>query len=1167
MALALVTIDDKFTLEKGRVFISGTQALVRAALMQHQRDTAAGLHTAGFISGYRGSPLGGLDLQLGRLKKLLAENEITFEPGLNEDLAATAVWGAQQANALPGATHDGVFGMWYGKGPGVDRSGDAIKHANNAGTSANGGVLAVFGDDHPGKSSTIAHQSEQAMVAFNIPVLYPSTVQEYIDFALLGWAMSRYCGLWIGFKCVNETVENTATVDVNPDRLNITLPPTDGNDINIKVRYAPQDDDVVLQRYRLPRVAAFAAANPVDRITHGEAGAGLGIVTSGKAWLDVSQALASIGIDDARARELGVAVYKVGLVWPLQDDGLRNFAKGSQELLFVEEKRAFIEPQAATALYHLPDAERPQIGGKTTPDGEPLLPSDIQLDALSVARAILNRLAALGRVDAALQARADATFADGDVAQSAQGAPLVRTPFFCSGCPHNRSTKIPEGSMAGSGIGCHGMATLFMSNTLAATQMGAEGANWIGMSRYTETPHLFQNLGDGTYSHSGLLAIRAAVNAEVNITYKILFNDAVAMTGGQQVEGQLTVDQVARQIAAEGVEHIAIITDEPNKYHRGYRFPDGAGVHDRAELDLIQRQMRDVSGVTAIIYDQTCAAEKRRRRKRGAFPNPSKRAFINESVCEGCGDCSVKANCVSIQPKDTPLGRKRLIDQSSCNKDFSCVEGFCPSFVTVNGAEPRKAVTHSANGPMTFDLPEPAAPALDSEFNILINGIGGTGVVTIGAVLGMASHMEGNSVSIYDMTGLSQKGGTVFSHLRLAPGKREIAGARIGAAQADLMLGCDLVVSASKESLSACRPGTAHAVVNVALIPTGAFQLNPDISLEVNPLQDRIRNTVGHNRTLTVDANGLARTLLGDTIGANMFMVGYALQSGLVPIGIAAIEQAIRLNGVAVDLNISALNLGRLAAHDPAASARLLDDASGTSEDSGAEVPTLDELIADRTRRLTDYQNSAYAARYTNLLAKLRTAEQALSGSPDTLTTAAARYLYKVMAYKDEYEVARLYTDGAFEKALAESFEPGYQLQFHLAPPWFAGRDPSSGLPAKRTFGDWILPAFRVLASLRTLRGGAFDVFGMSAERREERHIRDAYMTLLDRLARELTSENHAIAVELAEVPERIRGYGHVKQQHIHRANEARTALMEQFAVPPVPTSGKVVAERQVEMV
>ena len=1158
MQLADVSLDDKFTLERGRVLISGTQAMVRAALMQRARDAAAGLNTAGYISGYRGSPLGGLDLQLERAQALLATSDITFEPGLNEDLAATAVWGTQQANALPGAKYDGVFGMWYGKGPGVDRSGDALKHANNAGSSEHGGVLAVFGDDHPGKSSTLAHQSEQGLVGFSMPILYPATLQEYLDYALYGWAMSRFSGLWSGFKCVNETVENTATVDIDRDRVQIVIPEFDDPaPYHIKMRYAPMEDDVILLRRRLPRVRAFAAANGLDRVALGDAHANFGIVTSGKAYLDVMQGLSALGIDDQRARELGLAVYKIGLTWPIEPDGLRAFARGKRELLFVEEKRAFMEPQAAHILYHLPQSERPEISGKQAPSGEPLMQSDMQLEPSQVARVLVHRMSSCGMADDSLRARAASLEQSAQDAAGTSGSSLVRTPFYCSGCPHNRSTKLPEGSIAASGIGCHGIATILNpETTVTGTHMGAEGSNWIGMSKYTETKHLFQNLGDGTYSHSGLLAIRAAVNANVNITYKILFNDAVAMTGGQAVEGNLKVDQIARQVAAEGVQHIAIVSDEPEKYHRGIKFPEGAGIHHRTELDKVQRDMRDTAGVTAIIYDQTCAAEKRRRRKRGSFPNPDRRPFINERVCEGCGDCSVKANCVSIQPLDTVLGRKRKIDQSSCNKDYSCIEGFCPSFVTVHGAEPKRATPMLQQADFAAGLPAPALANIDGTFNILINGVGGTGVVTVGAVLGMAAHLESKTTSIYDMTGLSQKGGAVFSHLRLAPSGTEITGPRIGAASADLLLGCDLVVSGGKESLSACVPGVTRAVVNAHLTPTGAFQSNPDLLMQANPIENLLRQRIGADRMHSIDASSIAQTLLGDTIGANMFMVGYALQLGYLPVSLVAIERAIGLNGVAVKLNNDALSLGRLAAHDPAACAKLL----SSDADEERPDPSVDELIEQRAGWLTDYQSAAYAQQYVKLVSSVRDAEKNLAVGSDALTRAVIRYLYKVMAYKDEYEVARLYTDGTFEQALKDQFEEGYTVSFHLAPPMFARRDPSTGLPAKREYGAWMMGAFKFLASMRKFRGSALDVFGMTAERRRERQLRDDYMQLLERLVGELRAANHAVAVELAEVPERIRGFGHVKEQHVTRAKQIEAELLAKFANPQAVTREKKAA-------
>jgi indolepyruvate ferredoxin oxidoreductase len=878
MTLAAVSLDDKYTLESGRVYLSGVQAMVRLPMMQRQRDRAAGLETAGFISGYRGSPLGGYDLNLWRARRFLANNDIRFEPGINEDLAATAVWGSQQLNVLPGAKYDGVFAIWYGKGPGLDRSGDPIKHGNFAGASPHGGVLVMVGDDHGAKSSSLAHQSDHAFIHFGMPVFNPATVQDYLDLGLYGWALSRYSGCWVGFKCVTETVDSSASVSVDPERVEIKIPedfemPEGG--LNMRWPDSPLAQEERLFRHRLRAVEAFARANRLDRVTIDGPRRRLGIVTSGKAYLDVRQALDELGLGEAEAAELGLSVYKVAMPWPLEPEGLRRFAQGLEEIVVVEEKRPVIEDQVAKLLYNL-DGERPRLVGKGDERGAPLLPVDGELTPAGVARAIGGRLLRLAPTPE-LERRVKELPPDLTLPPWGGGPAdsLVRLPYFCSGCPHNTSTNVPEGSLAMAGIGCHSMAIWMPErHTLFFSQMGGEGVPWIGQAPFTETKHIFQNLGDGTYYHSGLLAIRASVAAGVNITYKILFNDAVAMTGGQPVEGQITVPEIARQVEAEGVKRIVVVSDEPDKYPPGAGFPARATFHHRDELDRLQRELRQWPGVSALIYDQTCAAEKRRRRKRGEYPDPPRRMFINDAVCEGCGDCSVQANCVSIEPVETEFGRKRRINQSSCNKDYSCLRGFCPSFVTVHGGAPRK-LSGSAGGKAGAEsklfaaLPLPQVADASSPYGVLVTGIGGTGVITVGALLGMAAHLEGKGCSVLDMTGLSQKNGAVATHIRIADNSEDLHSVRIASRGADLLLGCDIVVASGAEALSRVAPGRAHAVINSHLLPTPAFQTNPDLELSAEGMKRAIREAAGENRSDFVDATGLATAMASPSSAAS----------------------------------------------------------------------------------------------------------------------------------------------------------------------------------------------------------------------------------------------------------------------------------------------------------
>jgi indolepyruvate ferredoxin oxidoreductase len=1147
MALAAVTLDDKYILDSGRIYLTGIQALVRLPMMQRRRDAAAGLNTAGFISGYRGSPLGGLDQNLWQAKRFLAKHHIRFEPGINEDLAATAVWGSQQTNLFPGAKYDGVFAMWYGKGPGVDRTGDVFKHANATGTAPRGGVLALAGDDHAAKSSTLPHQSEYAFIDASIPVLNPAGVQDILDLGLYGWALSRFSGLWVGFKAIAETMDNSASVHIDPERVKIVLPedfamPPGG----LNIRW-PDHNALEMERrlrqWKLPAALAFARANRLDRIVLDSPRPRLGILASGKSYLDVRQALADLGIDEAQAAAIGLRLYKVALTWPLEPEGIRRFAQGLEEILVVEEKRPVIEQQLKDALYDM--AARPRVVGKRDERGAPLLAETGELDPMQVARAIAQRVTRFHTTPRIAERIAFLAAKERQL-QNAK-APIERIPYFCSGCPHNTSTRVPEGSRATAGIGCHYMAIWMDRETATYTQMGGEGVPWIGQAPFTETPHIFANLGDGTYYHSGILAIRAAIAAGVNITYKILYNDAVAMTGGQPIEGHLTVPQIAQQVAAEGVKRIVVVSDEPEKYPANAGFPAGIDIFHREKLDEVQRNLREQTGVTVLIYDQTCAAEKRRRRKRGQFPDPPKRVFINELVCEGCGDCSRASNCLSVVPVETEFGRKRAIDQSSCNKDFSCVEGFCPSFVTVHGGQVRK---HHApeNREEIPALPEPQAPRLDRPYDILVAGVGGTGVVTIGALLGMAAHLEGKGCSVLDMTGLAQKGGAVLSHIRIAAAPEDIHSARITTGGASLLLGCDIIVAAAPDGLARLREGASHAIINHHETITGAFTRNPDLVFPQRDLAQQIATAVGPENADFIDATRLATALLGDSIASNLFLLGYAYQKGLVPVAAEAIERAIELNAVAVGFNHRAFRWGRWAALDRVAVERI---AAPNAEPSERLSQTLDEVIARRVDFLTHYQNAAYAARYQRLARRAERAEREKASGGSAFAEAVARNLFKLMAYKDEYEVARLYTDGTFLRTLNRQFEGDFTLEFHLAPPLLAERDSATGHLKKRRYGTWMLRAFALLARLKFLRGTPLDIFGRSEERRTERRLITEYEAMIDELIAGLNRDNHALAVELASIPAQIRGFGHVKTANLAAARAKQEKLLASFRSPP----------------
>jgi len=1144
-----VALDDKYDLTKDRVFITGTQAVIRLLLMQRERDRRAGLNTAGFVSGYRGSPIGGLDQNLFRAKKWLDQHEIVFQPGLNEELAATAIWGTQQAELRGDGKYDGVFGVWYGKGPGVDRSGDVFRHANMAGSSKYGGVLALMGDDHTAESSTVAHQSEFHFVDVMIPILNPAGVQEIIDYGLYGFAMSRFCGSWVAFKCVKDNIESTASVDGSLDRVKIVTPddfvmPPGG--LNIRTRDGFLDLEARLHDYKRDAMLAFVRANNLNRIIlSGGRQPKIGVITVGKSYLDVRQAMDELGLDEVKANDMGLRLYKVACPWPLSQRELLDFAQGLDTIIVVEEKRSLIEVQVREELYGT--ANQPVCIGKKDEEGRWLFPVKGALDPNDIAVALGERLLRYhrndelaGRVRRLKEAQA-VLAATNDIA--------TRTPHFCSGCPHNTSTKVPEGARAYAGIGCHFMAQWMDRSTEGYTQMGGEGANWIGESHFSTRKHVFQNLGDGTYNHSGSLALRWAIHTKTTVTYKILFNDAVAMTGGQKHEGGLTVDMIARQVRAEGVERIALVTDEPDKYPASIQWPSGMTKHHRDDLEAVQRELATVPGVSVLIYDQTCASEKRRRRKRGEFADPDKRVIINDLVCEACGDCSVQSNCVAVQPVETEFGRKRQIDQSNCNKDFSCVNGFCPSFVTVHGAQPRKAkpATAATDGASAVELPDPKIPAIDQTFNVIVTGIGGTGVVTIGAILGMAAHLEGKGMGMIDMAGLAQKGGAVYSHVRLANRQEDIHAIRVTAGTAHLVLGCDLVVTGTKKVLASVKQGQTALVVNTAEVMPGDFTRNADFSLPAERIKRAITAAAGRDGVSFVEATAIATGLLGNAIAANMFMLGYAYQTGRVPLSAAAIRRAIELNGEAVKMNLDAFDWGRRAAAEPERIAALMGELKAPTP-SRELSQTLDELIARRVAFLTDYQNAGYAERYRAQVERVRQAEEKAVANATGLTEAVARSLFKLMAYKDEYEVGRLYTNGHFARQVASTFEgENLRYEFHLAPPLFARKDKSTGLPRKMRFGPWVLTAFGVLARLKGLRGTALDLFGYSHERRTERQLIRDYEKLLDEILSKLDARNHAVAVGLADIPQKIRGFGHIKARNLEAAKKEEAALLARF--------------------
>jgi len=1145
MTLRPVSLDDKYALDTTCAYISGIEALVRLPILQHQRDRERGLKTAGFISGYRGSPLGGLDQALWQAKPFLDKHDIRFQPGINEDLGATAVWGSQQVNLFPGARFDGVFGMWYGKGPGVDRSMDAIKHANAFGTARHGGVLAVAGDDHAAKSSSLPHQSEHMFIGASIPVLNPANVQEVLDLGIYGWELSRYSGCWVGLKAVTDNMDSAISAEIDPHRVNIVIPdhfalPQDG--LSARWPDRPLEQEMRLNKFKIYAAREFARVNGLNKIVIDSAAPRFGIITTGKAYLDVLQALEDLGIDEREAGRIGLRVYKLGMSWPLEPVATHEFARGLEEILVVEEKRSIVEDQLTSQLYNWPVAERPRVVGEFNEHGFDLLPNTGELTPALVARAIAGRIRRF-YTSATIEKRL-AFLNNKERNLARRGVEPERAPHYCSGCPHNTSTQVPEGSRAMGGIGCHYMATWMPDrSTFTFTHMGGEGVPWVGQAPFTSTPHVFQNLGDGTYFHSGILAIRQAIAAGVNITYKILYNEAVAMTGGQPLDGELSVEQLIFQLQGEGIHRIAVVSDETDSLRRSLPKSPGLTIDHRRRLDAIQRELSQTPGTTILIYRQACAAEKRRKRKRGVLPDPPKRVFINAEVCEGCGDCSRTSNCLSVLPLETELGRKRRIDQDACNKDYSCVEGFCPSFVTVHGGELRKpqAVDASTLTP----LPEPVLPELREPWNIVVAGVGGTGVLTVSALVAMAAHIEGKGCATMNQTGLAQKFGAVVSHVRIAARQSDIKAVRIAAGDADLLLGCDLGVAASSEALARVNAERSHAVVNQALAPTASFVFDPDTVFPNDALRRSIDDEVGAAKVHFIEANELAHGLLGDTIGANLLVLGYAYQRGLIPVSSAAIEQAIALNKVAVEFNRRAFEWGRRAALDSDAVKKL----AGIAAHAWRPLDDLDAIIEDRCTRLTAYQDRAYASRYRAWVERVRGAERRVIGDgvEPLLAKAVARNLYKLMAYKDEYEVARLYSDGDFQRRLAEQFTGDFTLQFHLAPPLWSHPDPATGRPRKYAMPGLMLRVFAGLARLKFLRGTRWDLFGYSAERKAERALIAHYETALTRLLDKLDAHNLAFAVEIASLPGKVRGFGPVKWRAIEQARDRERELFAEF--------------------
>lgn len=1137
--IAHLDVEDRFSPTTKFALLSGTEALARLPLEQRWRDKASGLNTAGFISGYRGSPLGTYDMELFRLKDRLKAEGIKFQPGLNEDLAATAVWGTQYVNLYPGAKVEGVFGIWYGKSPGLDRSGDAFQHANTAGTAPKGGVVALVGDDHACKSSSRTAQSDYQLKACGLPILYPCNTQEILDYGLHAIAMSRYSGCWVSLKLVTDVVETSGIVNTDLQRLQINQPPhptQHSSGLHILRNEAPLEMEARLYEHRIPSALAYARANGLNEIKLRPEKPRVGIVSAGKSWGDVRGALATLGLDELAAEKAGLRMLKLGMIWPLDPDIIAEFAKDLEVVLVVEEKRPFVEEQLKSILYEIDLPLRPRVVGKLMPVG-------------MGARAD-GQLPMSGELSPQIIARSIAAVAGIELSQSAQVVPAtpgpVRMPNFCSGCPHNTSTVVPEGSRAMAGIGCHGMAMWIRPETTGTvTHMGAEGMFWVGQSAFTEEKHVFVNIGDGTFYHSGSLALRQSVAAGVRVTYKVLYNGYVSMTGGQKHDGDVTAQRIIDIARAEGVGRVVVVTEDLDRYD-GVSLPDGVTLYPRSDLDSVQRELREFDGVSVLVYDQACATELRRQRKRKLAPEPDKRTFINPEVCEGCGDCTKKSNCMSVEPLETELGRKRQINQSSCNKDFSCVEGFCPSFVTVHGGRLKKPARLSGARDEWPPLALPVLPDIRKGYNILMAGIGGTGIVTVGAILGQAGQLDGLGVSILDVTGMAQKYGAVMTHLRFADRADRIPSSRLGVGEADTVIGCDMIVAAGQEALSKVALGRTHVFVNSAVNPTGEFLKSPDWSAGEEQLMVRLRERAGESVQI-LDASQMATALMGDTIAVNMFLLGYAWQSGRVPVTLESLQRAIQGNGVEVEFNLKSFEWGRRAAVDPEAVQNAANKTNKGQVVQFAARPQqrVEDILEDRARRLRDYQNLAYANRYRNLVTAARNKDDAI-GAKGRLAKAVARGYYKLLAEKDEFEVARLFSSETFQQQLAAQFEGDFKLRFHLGA-WPFGRRDAQGQWRKREVGPWMLPAMGVLHRFRWVRNTWLDPFRRTPERKLALELLENYESDVALILEKAIPATLDAAVDLANVPEQIRGYGHVREASAKKVEDSRLTLRLQI--------------------
>lgn len=1141
--ISTFSLEDRYTTESGLIVLSGTQALVRLALDQHRADRRRNLHTGTLVSGYRGSPLGGLDIELERNQKLLTQHDIVFVPGVNEELGATAIFGSQTANLLPDPKYDGVLGIWYGKGPGVDRSGDVFKHANYAGVGKNGGVLALAGDDPSAKSSTIPSHSEVALFDALMPVLYPGNIQEILDLGRLGFELSRYSGLWVGFKIVTDVADAYSSAMVASDRIQIVDPQLKINgqawqatqNINLLAPYSLQLEKEI-HTGRLEAAKAFARVNHINEITIPTPDAWLGIIAAGKTYYDLRQAFSDMGLNDEDLEHHGIRLLKLGMIFPLEPEIMHEFAQGLDEILIIEEKRSFIEMFSKELLYGMNNA--PRIVGKKDENGQVLVRSDGELDADEIVRIIARRIE--GRIDIpAMKKR----LKEISILPQLGVIPILsRSPFFCSGCPHNRSTVLPEGSLAGAGIGCHTMVLLMDRDTAGVTQMGGEGANWVGASYFTETKHMFQNLGDGTMFHSGTLAIRQAIAAGTNITYKILYNSAVAMTGGQEADGSIPVPELTRMLQAEGVRKIYVISDDPDKFPVTTKWANNVIVWHRDRLEEAQLILREIPGVTALIYDQECAANLRRKRSRGFVPDPALRVFINEAVCEGCGDCGVKSNCLSVQPVETEFGRKTQIHQSSCNKDYTCIDGNCPAFITVIPDENRAPKAERIYI-VERELPEPMKRVKGSA-NVFMMGIGGTGVVTSSQVVATAAVLDGFHITSLDQTGLSQKGGPVVSNLKISSEPIDMSN-KVANGTADAFLVYDVLTATSAKNLVRANPDRSVAIISTSKVPTGAMVANTSVQF---PEEDRLLNIINqqtdaHNNVL-LDALKLAEMLFDNHMAANMIVVGAAYQAGVLPMSAEAIERAIELNRVAIEMNRNAFRVGRLLVVDPnwihtidlhrKGSVQIhteLSDEAKSILDTLAVDGELKRLLEIRVPELIAYQNVDYARRYVADVKRIFEAEQAICAGVTELSEAVARYLFKLMAYKDEYEVARLHLKNEVQQAINEQFGDNATMHYNLHPPMLK----SFGLKKKIKFGKWFDNGYKMLNRLRFLRGTRLDIFGYDEIRKLERDLIVQYRELIFKAVDDLTPDNYSMAVKLASLPDVIRGYDEVKLRNVDK--------------------------------